>query len=161
MNSLAFSVGFIAPSAYFSLLFYENYDYSQKHCRVFRTASYVAAGCMILLSLLFRLPVEFAVLSCLDLLVWYYIGRLCFRDKEVLSDNETTISGWINIIARICMVILLLCIGFFRRILFDVLFGQGLYSIVYCAMWIAVIVATTIMDVKAILSPKRKMQAES
>lgn len=160
MSSLAFSVGFIAPSVYLSLLFYENYGYSQKHCRVFRTASYVAAGCMILLSLLFRLSVEFAVLSCLDLLVCCYIGRLCFRDKEVLSDNEPPVLGWINISVHICFVILLLCVGFFRRILFDVLFGQGSYSIVYCAMWITVIVATTIMDVKSILRSKMKITNE-
>lgn len=158
MSSLAFNVGFIAPSVYLSLLFYENYGYSQKHCRVFRTASCVAAGCMILLSLLFRLSFEFAVLSCLILLACYYIGRLCFRNKEVSSDNEPTVLGWINISVHICFVILLLCIGFFRRILFDVLFGQGSYSIVYCAMWIAVIAATTVMDVKSILRSNRKLQ---
>lgn len=158
MSTLVFSVGMLAPYVYLSIWFYERYGYSKKHCNVFHTASYAAVGLIVLLSIILKLSVEFAALSCLVLLACCYIGRLCFRNKEALSDYENAVSAWISLIARSCMVVLLLCIGFFRQKLLDTLLGQGLYSIVYCAMWVLVIALTTLMDVKDISHSMRKQQ---
>lgn len=158
MSALFFNIGMLAPCVYLSLWFYERYGRNQKYCNAFRTASYIAVGLIILLSIILKLSIEFAALSCLVVLACCYIGRLCFRNKEVLSDYENTVSAWISLIARSCMIVLLLCVGFFRQKLLDTLLGQGLYSIVYCAIWLIIIVFTTLMDIKDIASLMRKHQ---
>lgn len=158
MSTLAFSVGMIAPCVYMNFCFYERYGSSKKHCNIFCIANYVAAGLIVLLSAIFKLSVEFAALSCLVLLVCCYIGRLCFRNKDELPDHLNAVSAWIGLITRICIVVLLSCIGFFRQKMLDTLFGQGRYSIVYCAMWILAIALPTFADVKDILRSMRKQQ---
>lgn len=158
MSTLAFSVGMIAPLVYLSFWFYDSYGYSQKHCKVFCTANYIAVGLIVLLSIILKLPVEFAALSCIVLLACCFIGRMCFRNKEVKSYPENAIFAWINLIARGCLVVLLLCVSFFRQRLLNATLEQGLYSILYCTAWFLAIVPPTVMDIKDILQSMRKRQ---
>ena len=158
MSTLAFSVGMIAPCVYMNLCFYERYGSSKKHCNAFCIASCVAAGLIVLLSIIFKLSVEFAALSCLVLLACCYIGRLCFRNKDAQPEHLNAVHAWIGLAVRVCIVVLLSCIGFFRQKMLDTLFGQGLYSIIYCAMWVLALALPTFADVKDILCSMRKHQ---
>lgn len=156
MSTLAFSVGMVAPLVYLSFWFYERYGYSQKHCKVFCTANYIAVGLIVLLSIILKLSVGFAALSCIVLLACCCIGRVCFRNEEVKSDHENAISAWVNFIVRSCIVVLLLCVGFFRQKLLDTLLEQELYSIIYCTAWFLAIVPTTVMDIKDVSQSRQK-----
>ena len=66
-----------------------------------------------------------------------------------------------NLIVRIFIVALLLCIGFFRRKLFDALLKQGAYSFFYCAAWFLALIPTTVLNAADILRPMcRRQKAE-
>ena len=107
------------------------------------------------------LAVEFAVLSCVALLACCFIGRAFFRNKKERTCSENAASARINLIVRIFIVALLLCIGFFRRKLFDALLKQGAYSFFYCAAWFLALIPTTVLNAADILRPMcRRQKAE-
>ncbi len=128
MSTLAFSAGMAAPLVYLSFSFYDRYGFSKKLCNAFCAASCIAAALTALLSIVLKLSVEFAALSCIALLACCFIGRAFFRNKKERTCSENAASARINLIVRIFIVALLLCIGFFRRKLFDALLKQGAYS---------------------------------
>ena len=161
MSTLAFSAGMAAPLVYLSLSFYDRYGFSKKLCNAFCAASCIAAALTALLSIVLKLSVEFAVLSCVALLACCFIGRAFFRNKKERTCSENAASARINLIVRIFIVALLLCIGFFRRKLFDALLKQGAYSFFYCAAWFLALIPTTVLNAADILRPMcRRQKAE-
>lgn len=115
MSTLAFSAGMAAPLVYLSFSFYDRYGFSKKLCNAFCAASCIAAALTALLSIVLKLSVEFAVLSCIALLACCFIVRAFFRNKKERTCSENAASARINLIVRIFIVALLLCIGFSGR----------------------------------------------
>ena len=155
MSTLAFSAGMAAPLVYLSFSFYDRYGFSKKLCNAFCAASCIAAALTALLSIVLKLSVEFAVLSCIALLACCFIVRAFFRNKKERTCSENAASARINLVA------LLLCIGFFRQKLFDALLKQGAYSFFYCAAWFLALIPTTVLNAADILRPMcRRHKAE-
>ena len=155
MSTLAFSAGMAAPLVYLSFSFYDRYGFSKKLCNAFCAASCIAAALTALLSIVLKLSVEFALLACC------FIGRAFFRNKKERTCSENAASARINLIVRIFIVALLLCIGFFRQKLFDALLKQGAYSFFYCAAWFLALIPTTVLNAADILRPMcRRQKAE-
>lgn len=139
MSTLAFSAGMAAPLVYLSFSFYDRYGFSKKLCNAFCAASCIAAALTALLS----------------------IVRAFFRNKKERTCSENAASARINLIVRIFIVALLLCIGFFRQKLFDALLKQGAYSFFYCAAWFLALIPTTVLNAADILRPMcRRHKAE-